>query len=88
MQEKENPDANGDFPNFIDKTIVCAPLKVNYYEAGRHKVRQALVSLTTWDQTEALIKATLRYMYGRRFMKVLINHFAGEVNATRNVAKA
>ena len=50
MREKENPDANEDFPNFIDKTIVCAPLKANYYEAGCHKVHQALVSLTTEQQ--------------------------------------
>ena len=27
VRGKDNPDANGEFPNFIDKTISCAPLK-------------------------------------------------------------
>ena len=26
VQENDKPDANGDFPNFMDKMITCAPL--------------------------------------------------------------
>ena len=30
VREKDNPDANGDFPDLIDKMIKCEPLKDDY----------------------------------------------------------
>ena len=47
VREKENPDAEWDFPKFIDKTIACASLKGNYYEADHHTVHKALLSFKT-----------------------------------------
>ena len=85
---EKKPDANGAFTNFIDKTIECKPLKGDYHEADRHTVHHALVSFKTGHPSEDWIKANLRYMYGRIFMKALRNHFSGEGNATRNISKA
>ena len=50
VRGKYNPDANREFPTFIDKTIACAPLKRDKYEAGHHTVHQARVSFTPGHQ--------------------------------------
>ena len=76
MQKTDNPDENGYFPNFIDKTRACAPLKVNYYEVDLHTYHQALVSFTTGHPSEDWLKATSRYRDGRPSMKSLSNQFA------------
>ena len=86
--KNNNPDANGDSPNFIDKEISCDTLRCNYYEADHHTVHQELVSFTTGQPSKDWTKATLRYMDGKRFMKVLWNQFGGEVNTARNIDKS
>ena len=58
VQEKDNPDANGDFPNFIENIIACAPLKGDYYEADCYKVHQALVLFTTGKSLKDLLRDT------------------------------
>ena len=88
MREKENPDAEWDFPKFIDKTIACASLKGNYYEADFHTVYQALVSFTTGNSSEYWIDDTLRYRDGMISMKSLRYQLAGEGNATSNIDEA
>ena len=47
VQKYDKPDANGDFPNFIDNMITCAPFMVDYYEADCCEFQQALVPLKT-----------------------------------------
>ena len=86
--EKDNPNKNGDLPNFIDKTIECLPIKSNYYKANCHTVHQVLVSLETRHPLEYWIKATLRYRDGMRSMKELGIHFTGEGNSNRKVSEA
>ena len=86
VREKDNPEKNGELTKFIDKTIECAPLKGNYYEAGCHTVHQALVSFIMGHPSEYWITDNLRYRDGRRSIKALRNHFSGEGNATRNIS--
>ena len=86
--EKDNPDANGDLTNFIDKTIKFAPLNGDYYEDDSHTVHQALMSSTTGHPSEDCLQNNLRYRDGRRSIKALINYFSGEGNSTRNISKA
>ena len=74
VREKDNPDAKGDLLNFIDKTIACAPLKGDYYEADWHTVHQALVSFTSGNPSEDWLKANLNYRDGRISTKALRNN--------------
>ena len=83
-----NPDENSYFPKFIDKMILCASLKVDYYEDGICAVHQSLVLFTTVQPSDDWLKATLGYKYGSIFIKVLRNQISVEVNATRNITKA
>ena len=69
VRENNNPDSNEKFPNFIDNTISCVPLKGDYYEADHHTVHQTLVSFATVQPLEEWTKDTLRYMYGMISMK-------------------
>lgn len=78
----------GPFPDFISQTVACAPLTGEYYEADKRAVFNMLVSFTTGQPSGDWIKDTLRYHDGRRSMQALRNHFAGEGNATRNMAEA
>ena len=86
--EKYNPYANRDFPNFIEKMIVCDPLKGDYYESDCHTVHQTMVSFTKRQPSEDWLKDTLRYSSGRISMKLLRNYLAGEVNTTIKISKA
>ena len=71
VQEKDNPDSNGDFPNFIENKIACVPLKGNYYEADFNTVYQALVSFKTGNSSEYWTDDTLWYRDGMISMKSL-----------------
>ena len=88
IRENDDPDSNGDYPDFIMKTIGCAPLVGEYYSADRLTVFNMIVSFTTGQPSGDWIKNTIRYADGRRSMKALRTHFAGEGNATRNMAEA
>ena len=77
VQEKINPDVNGDLPRFIFKMISFAPLKYDNYESDRHTVHQELVSLRTGKPPEDCLKNTLGYRYGMISMKYSRNQFVG-----------
>jgi len=47
-----------------------------------------IVSFTTGQPSGDWVKETLKFSDGRRSMQALINHFAEEGNATRNLAEA
>jgi hypothetical protein len=90
IRENDTPDItpNEPFPDFISKTISCAPLNGEYFEADKRTVFNMLVSFTTGKPSADWIKTTLRYSNGRRSMQALRAHFAGEGNASRNKADA
>ena len=88
IRENDTPDTNGTHPDFMSKTIACAPLSGEYYESDRLAVFNMIVSFTTGQPSGDWIKSTLRYSNGRRSMKALQDHFAGEGNASRNKAEA
>ena len=89
IRENDAPKVNGGpFPDFLAHTVACAPLTGAYYEADKRSVFQMIVSFTTGQASGDWIKATLRHQDGRRSMQALRNHFAGEGNATRNMAEA
>ena len=75
-------------PNFIYKTISCAPLKSNDYEYDLHTVHQSLVSFTSVIILKDWLKATLRHRNGSISMKSLRNYFSGEGSATRKIPEA
>jgi hypothetical protein len=92
IRENDNPNHNGltllEYPDFMTMTVDCAPLQGEYYAADKLTVFKMLVSFTTGQPSGDWIKGTLRYADGRRSMKSLRDHFAGEGNATRNKAAA
>lgn len=88
IRENEEPDRVTEHPDFISRTIACAPHEGEYYLADRMSVFNMLVSFTTGQPSGDWIKSTLRYSDGRRSMNALRTHFAGEGNATRNMAEA
>ena len=88
IRENDAPDTATVHPDFVSKTIACAPLQGEYYDADRLAVFNMLVSFTTGQASGDWIKTTIRYADGRRSMAALKAHFAGEGNATRNVAEA
>ena len=88
IRENEVPDIEGMHPDFVSQTISCAPLTGEYYSADRRTVFNMIVSFTTGQPSRDWIKNTLRYSDGRRSMIALRTHFAGEGNASRNMAEA
>ena len=88
IREDDAPKINGTFTDFISQTIDCAPLSGEYYLADRLSVFNMLVSFTTGQPSGDWIKSTVRHTDGRRSMKALRDHFAGEGNATRNISEA
>ena len=78
----------GTHPDFINKSIACAPLSGEYFDADKVAVFNMIVSFTTGQPAGDWIKSTLRYSNGRRSMIALRTHFAGEGNASRTLADA
>jgi hypothetical protein len=88
IRENDEPDINGEHSDFVSQTISCAPLTGEYYSADRMTVFNMIVSFTTGQPSGDWIKNTLKYSDGRRSMNALRAHFAGEGNASRNMAEA
>ncbi len=74
--------------DFIARSIACAPLAGEYYEADRRQVFDMIVAFTTGQPSFDWIKSTMRYSDGRRSMNALRAHFAGAGNASRSKAEA
>jgi hypothetical protein len=88
IRENNDPDIDGYHPDFVSKTIACAPIKGEYYDADKLAVFNMVVSFTTEQPSGDWIKDTLKYADGRKSMKALCAHFAREGNASHNVAEA
>lgn len=88
IRENDAPDHTTIHPDFVTETIACAPLNGEYYDADKLSVFNMLVSFTTGQPSGDWIKNTVKFADGRRSMAALRAHFAGEGNATRNVAEA
>ena len=88
IRENDKPATEEQYDDFTTKTIACAPLEGEFYEADRLTVFNFLVSFTTDQPSGDWIKSTLKYHNGRKSMKALRSHFAGEGNASRNKAEA
>ena len=88
IRENDDPDVDDEHPDFISRTIACAPLEGESYLADRLTVFNFIVSFTTGHPSGDWVKNTLRYSDGRRSMRALRDHFSGEGNATRSLAEA
>jgi hypothetical protein len=88
IRDNTEPIPDGNYPDFVTKTIACAPLKGEYFDADKMTVFNYIVSFTTGQPSGDWIKNTLRFSDGRRSMAALRTHFAGEGNATRTIADA
>lgn len=88
IREEDAPRNGATYTDFISQTIECAPLRGEYYDADRLTVFNMIVSFTTGQPSGDWIKNTMRYSDGRRSMRALRDHFAGEGNASRNKADA
>ena len=88
IRENDTADVTGTHPDFINKSIACAPLSGEYFDADKVAVFNMIVSFTTGQPSGDWIKSTLRYSNGRRSMIALRTHFAGKGNASRTLADA
>ena len=88
IRENEEPDRDCEYPDFINRTIGCAPLAGEYYDADRLTVFNMIISFTTGQPSGDWVKVTIRYSDGRRSMAALRSHFAGEGNVSRNISEA
>jgi hypothetical protein len=88
IRENKDPDMDTEYPDFINKTIGCAPLTGEYYNADRLAVFNMIISFTTGQPSGDWVKDTIRYSDGRRSMTALCSHFAGEGNVSRNISEA
>jgi hypothetical protein len=88
VRENDDPDLTTVYTEFINKTVACAPLQGEHYDADKLTVFNFIVSFTTGQPSGDWVKDTVRYSNGRRSMKALRDHFLGEGNATRSLASA
>lgn len=88
VRENDNPDTTTEHTEFINKTVACAPLLGEHFDADKLTVFNFIVSFTTGQPSGDWVKDTVRYSNGRRSMKALRDHFLGEGNATRSLASA
>ena len=88
VRENVLPQRVGAFSDFIEQTIMQAPLAGTAYYADRVTVQHALVSFTTGQLSETWIKSLARFRDGRRSMKALQAHFSGEGNTSRRIERA
>ena len=88
IRENENPDTTTVHTEFINKTVACAPLNGEYYDADKLTVFNFIVSFTTGQPSGDWVKDSIKHSNGRRSMKALRDHFLGEGNATRSLASA
>jgi hypothetical protein len=88
IRENDAPDIEGEYPDFILETIAKAPHEGEFYLADRMQVFNMLVSFTSGQPSGDWLKSTVKYSDGRRSMQALRAHFAGEGNASRNIAEA
>ena len=88
IREADLPAPNINYPDFVTMTIACTPLAGEYFQADKLTVFNMIIAFTTGQPSGDWVKATHRYADGRRSMKALRDHFAGEGNATRNISEA
>lgn len=88
IRENDEPDTTTVFTDFINKTVACAPLNGEHYDADKLTVFNFIVSFTTGQPSGDWVKDSIRFSNGRRSMKALRDHFLGEGNATRSLATA
>jgi len=88
IRDNDQPLPTITYPDFVAKTIACAPLSGEFYDADKKTVFNMIVSFTTGQPSGDWVKHTLIHSDGRRSMQALRNHFAGEGNATRNLTEA
>ena len=88
IRDNDTPLASTTYPDFVSRTIACAPLSGEFYDADKTTVFNMIVSFTTGQPSGDWVKETFKFSDGRRSMQALRNHFAGEGNATRNLAEA
>jgi hypothetical protein len=88
IRENDEPAIDNEYTDFVSKTIYCAPLEGEFYIADRMTIFNMIISFTTGQPSGDWIKNTMKYSDGRRSMKALRAHFAGEGNASRNMAEA
>ena len=76
------------FSSGTGATIMQAPLHGTAYLADRVTVQHTVITFTTGQLSATWIKSLTRFRDGRRSMRALENHFAGERNTSRKIAKA
>lgn len=86
--EDDAPDIDGQYSDFILETIAKAPHDGEFYLTDRMQVFKMIVSFTSGQHSGDWLKSTIRHSDGRRSMHAHRAHFAGEGNASRNIAEA
>ena len=82
----EEPDVNGEHPDYINKTLVCAPLEEGYCSSDLMYVFNMVVFFKIGQPSSEWIKTAMKQSDRRQSMEALHRHFAGEINATWDLA--
>lgn len=87
IRDNEAPDLGGDFQDFNERMIACAPITGVTFVSDARKVHQLIKSFLTPEQ-EAWISDVDRRQNGRIDWGILVTHFEGEGNTSRRITVA
>ena len=72
----------------MQRCIACAPLWGVHYESDKCQVHQLILGFVQGETADEWIKGIKMRCDGRRDMRLLRDHFAGEGNTTRRISEA
>lgn len=87
IRENDDPQPDG-HTDFVQRCVACAPLQGVHYESDKRQVHQLILGFVQGETAEEWIKGIKTRCDGRRDMRLLRDHFAGEGNTTRRISEA
>ncbi len=87
IREVDPPIPGEQYPTFNDRAVARAPLTGAHFIVDSRRVHQLLKSLIQGQPAENWIRDIAHCQCGRRDMIKLRQHYAGEGNASRRIAK-
>ena len=78
VRQHEMPTPGEDYGNFNERSISCAPLTGNIFQADARKVHQLVKIFLQAETAEQWVRPHLKAQNGRFDMKALRDHYTGE----------
>jgi hypothetical protein len=88
VRDKEIPDRNIRFDNFVERSIACAPLTGTTFVIDAQQVHSYLLGFVQGENTEQWVKHLFGKANGRLDIMALRDHYGGEGNMSRRLADA